>query len=218
MWPFQSLNPDTGSCSSPADRPPVSPCPSILGHSHEMPLLLCLQPAPGQHTQGGSEAARVWGAMPQALRHPSPSSSPTLHGTSVLSGRVSHRIAPHSCTSAAPRARECRVCRTSSLLCPGLIRSVALPMKACDSLWQQTCLVLLLDRPPFPVGTLGDAIRGEHLAELALRVVALLAKPACHTQHLLPAPSTLPGFVPGQAPAGGSGFYFFNVSLSLCNY
>lgn len=79
-------------------------------------------------------------------------------------------------------------------------------------------LVLILDRPLFPFGVLGDTIQGEHLAELALRVVALRAKPACHTQHLLPAPPTLPSSVPGQAPAGGSGFYFFNVSLSLCNY
>lgn len=40
LWPFHSLNPDTGRCSSPPERQPVSLCPSILGHSHEMPLLL----------------------------------------------------------------------------------------------------------------------------------------------------------------------------------
>lgn len=52
VWPFHS-HPDAGGCSRP-----VSPCPSIPGHSHEMPLLLgrplctgslCLQPATGQH-------------------------------------------------------------------------------------------------------------------------------------------------------------------------
>jgi len=37
-----------------------------------------------------------------------------------------------------------------------------------------------------------------------------------HTQHLLPAAPL--GLLLGLAPAGGSGFYFFNVSLSLCMY
>lgn len=78
-------------------------------------------------------------------------------------------------------------------LCPGLSDEISGPAREGLRLTVAAdILVLILDRPPFPVGVFGEVIQGEHLAELALRVVALRAKPACHTQHLLPAPPTLP--------------------------
>ena len=94
-------------------------------------------------------------------------------------------------------------------LCPGLSGWV------CGPAHEGSRLTVAADMtcPPrgqasFPIGVFGDTIQGEHLAELALRVVALLAKPVRHTQHLLPAPSTLPGSASGQAPAGGLVFTF----------
>lgn len=76
-----------------------------------------------------------------------------------------------------------------------MIRSAAQPMKACGDCGKQACPVLL-DRLPFPAGCSGCALDRVGTA----------------------GPIHPRGFVLGQSPAGGSGFYFFNVSLSLCNY
>lgn len=76
--------------------------------------------------------ARAWEPCPRPYDAPPPSPSPTLHGASVLSGRVSHTTAPHSCTSAAPRPGNATCVEPHPSVSWAEIRSVALPMKACD--------------------------------------------------------------------------------------
>lgn len=64
------------------------------------------------------------------------------------------------------------------------------------------------------MGVLGDALQDVHLAELALRVVAQLAMPVRHPQHL-PAPSTLPALCWGRQALGTLVFTFSCKSESL---
>ncbi|CAI9158203.1 unnamed protein product [Rangifer tarandus platyrhynchus] len=69
---------------------------------------------------------------------------------------------------------------------------------------------------PLPADVLATLWKTCVSRESALSDVGTTACPCMpHTQHL---PARPPGLLRGLAPAGGSGFYFFNVSLSLCNY
>lgn len=105
LWPFLTLSPDTGSCSSPA----VSLCPCVRpvwATAPRWPLLytgppVCLQPATGPCTPGAGSPRPAdlrggcsLGSQAPALGCPLPTPSPTLHGASALSSPVSHVESP----------------------------------------------------------------------------------------------------------------------------